>query len=93
VSVEPHLVAHIEHREGRFHTSHLLFILVSHDPKLVANVNVDVRKVKHSLVSLHGGDHLNVDFKVGVKPCIHEEWGDVHGRVHGIVVYKLCKRE
>jgi hypothetical protein len=34
---------------------------------LVANINVDVMKVKHGLVSLCGGDCLDVDFETGVK--------------------------
>jgi hypothetical protein len=57
------------------------------------NIIVDVAKVEHSLVSLCGGDCLNVNLEIGVKPFIHKEWGDVHGRVHSIVVCKLCKGE
>jgi hypothetical protein len=93
VSVEPHLVAHIEHREGRSRASRLLFVLVSHDCKLVANVIVDIMKVKCGLVSLCGGDHLDVNLEIGVKPFIHEEQGDVHGGVRGIVVCELCVGE
>jgi hypothetical protein len=93
VSVEPHLVAHIEHREGRLHASHLLFILALCDRKLVMNVSVDIMKVEHGLVSLCGGDCLNVDLKIGVKPFIHKEWGDICGGVCGVVVCELCKRE
>jgi hypothetical protein len=54
---------------------------------------VDIVKVKHGLVSLCGGDCLNVDLKIGVKPFIRKEWGDICGRVRGIVVCKLCERE
>jgi hypothetical protein len=57
------------------------------------NVTVDIMKVKHSLVSLCGGDCLDVDLEIGVKPFIHEKWGDIRGRVCGIVVCKLCERE
>jgi hypothetical protein len=92
-SVKPHLVAHVEHREGRLHTSCLLFILVSHDCQLVTNVIVDVAKVECSLVSLHGWNCLDVNLEIGVKPLICEEQGDVHSGVHGIVVCKLCERE
>jgi hypothetical protein len=93
VSVEPHLVAHVECREGRSCASHLLFILASCDWKLVMNVSVDIMKVECGLVSLHGGDCLDVDLEIGVKPFIHEKQGDIHGRVCSVVVCELCERE
>jgi hypothetical protein len=72
-SVEPHLVAHIERREGKLHTSHLLFILGSHDHELVTYISVDITKVECSLVSLCGGDCLNVYLDIEVKSCIRKE--------------------
>jgi hypothetical protein len=92
-SVKPYLVAHIERQEGGSCTSHLLFILVLCDHELVVNVSVDIMKVKCGLVSLCGGDRLDVDLKIGVKPFIHKEWGDICGGVRGIVVCELCERE
>jgi hypothetical protein len=93
VSVKPHLVTHIECREGRSHASCLLFILASRDCKLVTNVSMDIAKVKCGLVSLCGGDHLNVNLDIGVKPLIRKEQGGVWGRVCSIVVCELCERE
>jgi hypothetical protein len=93
VSVEPHLITDVESGEGRLQTHCLLFILVSHDCKLVIDVTVDVMKVKCSLVGLGRGDHLKIDFEVGVKSFAHEEWGCICGRVFCIVVCEFHEGE
>jgi hypothetical protein len=71
----------------------LLFILASHDCELVTDITVDVVKVECSLVGFGRGDHLEIDFKVGVKSFVHEEWVYVCGRVFCIVVCKFCEGE